>query len=359
MTAPTRTRTPRPAARGRDAPDGPSPGPSAPGRIWLEDDALRAGYTQCLNALLPATALSPPDKIVFFGVLSFAWQDDAAWPSVEQLAARVGLARTTVIQALGELKRHGLLRVRRRGQGMVNLYQIPRLTRAVLDAIGVAEPAEPDDEPEDEDLVEIEDLTEAKGFTPLSNLILSARGLDAADKLVYVGLGTFAMRKGRCRLRMTTLASRTAMSRRSVVTHVGPAPRGRPDHPPAPRAWAGQRLQAGPGAPGGPRGDPGAALRRAARGRRRPPRSVDRLLPGLPPPDRRTDPGARGHPEVRGLHRARRRGRRGHRPEVQPADFPPGRRRSAPTQAQEADFCRAAGCASGGRRPALPCKRPR
>jgi DNA-binding transcriptional ArsR family regulator len=202
MTAPTRARTPRPAARGRDAPDDPSPGPSAPGRIWLEDDVLRAGYTQCVNALLPATALSPPDKIVFFGVLSFAWQDDAAWPSVEQLAARVGLARTTVIQALGELKRHGLLRVRRRGQGMVNLYQIPRLTRPVLDTVGAAEPDEPEDEPGgDEDLVEIEDLTEAKGFTPLSNLILSARGLDASDKLVYVGLRSFAWGRARCRLR--------------------------------------------------------------------------------------------------------------------------------------------------------------
>jgi DNA-binding transcriptional ArsR family regulator len=191
-------------------------------RIWVEDDLLRAGYTQCLNVLLPARALGASDKIVFFGVLSFAWQDDAAWPSIEMLSARVGLSRATVLRSLSELKRFALLKVRRRGQGLVNFYEIPRIGQAVLEQIGAVEPDEPDDEPtEDEDLVEIEDLTEAKGFTPLSNLILAARGLDAADKLVYVGLKSFAWRgKTRCRLKMRTLARRIGMSERSVETHV-------------------------------------------------------------------------------------------------------------------------------------------
>jgi DNA-binding transcriptional ArsR family regulator len=194
-------------------------------RIWVEDDLLRAGYTQCLNVLLPARALGASDKIVFFGVLSFAWQDGAAWPSIEMLSARVGLSRATVLRSVSELKRFALLKVRRRGQGLVNFYEIPRISQAILERIGAVEPDEPDepdDEPTaDEDLVEIEDLTEAKGFTPLSNLILAARGLDAADKLVYVGLKSFAWRgKARCRLKMRTLARRIGMSERSVETHV-------------------------------------------------------------------------------------------------------------------------------------------
>src|SRR5262245_29368398 len=216
------------ASRTRDrpagiAPDGLGPG-GAPGagRIWLEDDLLRAGYTQCLNVLLPSTVLRPPDKIVFYGVLSFAWQEDTAWPSIEQLAARVGLNRSTVIDALQELKRHGLLRVHRRGQGFVNLYEIPRITHGLLNRIEAAEPDEEGEESGDEeDLVEVEDLTEAKGFTPLSNLILTARRLDATDKLVYVGLKSFAWGRARCRLKMATLARRIGISERTVMSHLG------------------------------------------------------------------------------------------------------------------------------------------
>ena len=190
-------------------------------RIWLADDQLRAGYTQCLNVLLPATELGASDKVVFFGVLSFAWQSGAAWPSIEALSGRVGLSRATVLRSLGELRRRGLLRVRRRGQGLVNLYEIPRITHALLERIGAVEPSEPEPEPaEDEDLVEVEDLTEAKGFTPLSNLVLAARGLDAADKLVYVGLRSFAWGRARCRLKMRTLARRVGMSERSIETHL-------------------------------------------------------------------------------------------------------------------------------------------
>jgi DNA-binding transcriptional ArsR family regulator len=196
--------------------------PPSQHRIWLADDQLRAGYTQCLNVLLPARALGASDKVVFFGVLSFAWQDAAAWPSIETLSARVGLSRATVLRSLAELKRVGLLRVRRRGQGLVNLYEIPRITQLLLERIGALEPSQPDPEPAaDEDLVEVEDLTEAKGFTPLSNLILTARGLDASDKLVYVGLRSFAWGRGRCRLKMRTLARRIGMSERSVETHLG------------------------------------------------------------------------------------------------------------------------------------------
>jgi DNA-binding transcriptional ArsR family regulator len=191
-------------------------------RIWIEDDLLRAGYTQCLNVLLPATKIGACDKIVFFGLLSFAWQDDAAWPSVEALGARVGLSRRAVLYALAELKRVGLLKVRRRGQGYTNLYEIPRVTRALLERIGAVEPDEADDAPaEDEDLVVVEDLTEAAGVTRLSNLILTARGLNATDKLVYVGLRSFAMRKAHCRLKMRTLARRIGMSERTVETHIG------------------------------------------------------------------------------------------------------------------------------------------
>jgi DNA-binding transcriptional ArsR family regulator len=192
------------------------------GRIWIEDDLLRAGYTACFNVLLPARAIGPCDKIVLFGVLSFAWQDDAAWPSIEALSARVGLSRRAVLYALAELKRVGLLKVRRRGQGYTNLYQIPRITQALLERIGAVEPPEPDDEPAaDEELVVVEDLTEAAGVTRLSNLILTARGLDATDKLVYVGLKSFAMRKAHCRLKMRTLARRIGMSERTVETHIG------------------------------------------------------------------------------------------------------------------------------------------
>jgi DNA-binding transcriptional ArsR family regulator len=208
-----------PPARRRRA-DGASAG--GPDRIWIEDDLLRAGYTECFNVLLPARAIGPCDKMVFFGILSFAWQDDAAWPSVEALSARVGLSRRAVLYALAELKRVGLLKVRRRGQGYTNFYEIPRLTHTLLERIGAIEPDERADEPaEDEDLVEVEDLTEAHGVTRLSNLVLTARGLDATDKLVYVGLRSFAMRKARCRLKMRTLAGRIGMSERTVETHIG------------------------------------------------------------------------------------------------------------------------------------------
>lgn len=97
------------------------------GVVWVEDEVLRAGFTQMPNVILSAPALSAGAKLTYIGLLSFAWQDGSCFPGQETLAERVGAGRRSVVRYLQELQDVGLLVITRRGQGMTNLYTLPRI----------------------------------------------------------------------------------------------------------------------------------------------------------------------------------------------------------------------------------------
>ena len=94
----------------------PSTQQEAAGVIWIEDDVLRAGFTQFPNVLLSSPAISATAKLVDLGLLSFAWQQGSCWPGQDTLGGRVALSRASVQRALYELKKAGLLVVTRRGR---------------------------------------------------------------------------------------------------------------------------------------------------------------------------------------------------------------------------------------------------
>ncbi|HEV8636990.1 MAG TPA: helix-turn-helix domain-containing protein [Chloroflexota bacterium] len=97
------------------------------GVVWVEDEVLRAGFTQIPNVMLSTPALSAGAKLTYVGLLSFAWQDGSCFPGQETLAERVGAGRRSVVRYLQELQDLGLLVITRRGQGMTNLYTLRRI----------------------------------------------------------------------------------------------------------------------------------------------------------------------------------------------------------------------------------------
>ena len=105
----------------------PQAEPGSGGVVWVEDDVLRAGFTQIPNAILAAPAPSAGAKLTYIGLLSFAWQDGSCFPGQETLADRVGAGRRSVVRYLQDLQDVGLLVIARRGQGMTNLYTLPRI----------------------------------------------------------------------------------------------------------------------------------------------------------------------------------------------------------------------------------------
>jgi DNA-binding MarR family transcriptional regulator len=92
--------------------------------IMLEgfDPVSAGGFTQVPNCLINNKALSPSAKLVYAKLLSYAWHHSAVYPGQETMAAELAMTRPTVNKGVHELEREGLLEVRRRGQGLTNVY---------------------------------------------------------------------------------------------------------------------------------------------------------------------------------------------------------------------------------------------
>jgi hypothetical protein len=101
--------------------------PRDPGVVRIEDDALRAGFTQIPNALLRRPDVSLGAKMTYVVLLSYAWQTESCFPGQERMAADMGVTDRSVRAYLGELVERGLLEVTRRGQGMTNVYLLKKL----------------------------------------------------------------------------------------------------------------------------------------------------------------------------------------------------------------------------------------
>ena len=86
------------------------------------DAATAMGFTQVPNFLLKSKKLSSGDKMTFAMLLSYAWQNDFCYPGQEKLAVHLGLSDRSVRTHLKVLEAKGLLAIKRRGQGLTNLY---------------------------------------------------------------------------------------------------------------------------------------------------------------------------------------------------------------------------------------------
>ena len=88
------------------------------------DAATAGGFTQVPNFLLRSELLTSGDKMAFAMLLSYAWQNDHCFPGQERLAQHLGLTERSVRTHLKSLVRMGLLRIKRRGQGRTNIYEL-------------------------------------------------------------------------------------------------------------------------------------------------------------------------------------------------------------------------------------------
>ena len=88
-------------------------------------DVLSAkGFTQVPNHILKSTKISPGGKLVYAMLLSYAWQNDFCFPGQGRLAADMGVSLRTANTYIQELEKKGFIKIKRRGQGRPNLYEL-------------------------------------------------------------------------------------------------------------------------------------------------------------------------------------------------------------------------------------------
>ncbi len=117
-----------------------------PGTLLIEDETLRAGFTQIPNRVLHARNLSRDAKLLYAFLLRYAWQQGSCFPGYAQLCADMGASPSIVRKYMRELETVGLLVQKRRGLGKTNLYTLCSLTRATLEPPVPSRRAETDDQ---------------------------------------------------------------------------------------------------------------------------------------------------------------------------------------------------------------------
>ncbi len=97
-------------------------------------DALsQNGFTQVPNCMLKTTKLSPGAKLTYAMLLSYAWENEYCFPGQETLALDMGCGLRSVTRYIKELEDSRFLKIKKRGQGRVNVYElnltVPKGTR--------------------------------------------------------------------------------------------------------------------------------------------------------------------------------------------------------------------------------------
>jgi len=121
-------------------------GTPEPGTLLIEDETLRASFTQIPNRVLHARNLSRDAKLLYGFLLSYAWQQGRCFPGYAQLCAAMGASPSIVRKYMHELEAVGLLVQKRRGLGKTNLYTLCSLSTATLEPPASPRRAETDDQ---------------------------------------------------------------------------------------------------------------------------------------------------------------------------------------------------------------------
>jgi len=88
------------------------------------DAFTEKGFTQVPNAILRSKKISPGAKLAYSGLLSYAWDKESCFPGQDTLGEDLGVTRQTVNEYIKELRTKGFIRVKRRGQGRSNIYEL-------------------------------------------------------------------------------------------------------------------------------------------------------------------------------------------------------------------------------------------
>lgn len=86
------------------------------------DPVSAGGFTQLPNCVLNDPHLSPGGKVIYAKLLSYAWYNNRVFPGQDKLAEEIGSGKRTIIRLIAELEKRGYVEVKRRGQGLTNVY---------------------------------------------------------------------------------------------------------------------------------------------------------------------------------------------------------------------------------------------
>lgn len=82
------------------------------------------GFTQVPNYMLKSDKISPGAKLTYAMLLSYAWQNEYCFPGQETLAKDMGTGLRSVTRYVKELEEAKFLKIKKLGQGRVNLYEL-------------------------------------------------------------------------------------------------------------------------------------------------------------------------------------------------------------------------------------------
>jgi biotin operon repressor len=88
------------------------------------DIATRRGWTGVPNFILQSKKISVGAKLTYAMLPKYAREMDECFPGQDRLAQDVGTSRQSVNAYIRELRRPGLISVKRRGQGKPNVYTV-------------------------------------------------------------------------------------------------------------------------------------------------------------------------------------------------------------------------------------------
>jgi len=95
--------------------------------LIFEDGVFQQGFTMMPNALLKARNLTASAKLLYAFLLFYARQDGRCFPGYETLAADMSITEKSTRKYMAELEAVGLVRQKRRGLGMTNIYVLADL----------------------------------------------------------------------------------------------------------------------------------------------------------------------------------------------------------------------------------------
>jgi len=88
------------------------------------DPMIERGFTQVPNMILQNSDLSIGAKVTYAVMLSYAWNDDYCFPGQAKLASDLGSGERSVRRYTKELEDAGYIKIKQRGLGKVNLYEL-------------------------------------------------------------------------------------------------------------------------------------------------------------------------------------------------------------------------------------------
>ncbi len=88
------------------------------------DFLTQNGFTQVPNVVLKSKKISPGAKLAYTMLLSYAWQNDFCFPGQQTLAKDMGSGLRSVVRYVKELEQEQFLKIKKRGQGRVNVYEL-------------------------------------------------------------------------------------------------------------------------------------------------------------------------------------------------------------------------------------------